>query len=155
MRLLCAEAVRQTEACCLMVACALPHSYQCGVYPGNYSRFTSDWTQVYQTAYMPTIAPLPWFSVFGAHTLPERRCGRIWYDACETRMSVHAMHCSTPLLARPRLHGLVAALTAPPCGAQGTTTSSSMVRIALARPPPRCLWSLLHCMPCAHRPVLA
>ncbi len=67
-------------------------SYQCGVYPGNYSRFTSDWTQVYQTTYTPTIAPLPWFSVFGAHTLPARRCGSVWYDVCDTHVNeCHAL----------------------------------------------------------------
>jgi hypothetical protein len=47
-------------------------SYQCGIYPGDYSRFTSDWIQVYQTPYTPTIAPLPWFSVFGAPPAPQR-----------------------------------------------------------------------------------
>ena len=40
-------------------------SYQCGIYPNDYSRFSSDWSQIYQTPYTPTIAPLPWFSVFG------------------------------------------------------------------------------------------
>ena len=128
-------------------------SYQCGIYPGNYSRFTSDWTQVYQTAYTPTIAPLPWFSVFGAHTLPERRCGSVWYDACSTLMSMHAMHCSIQLLARPRLHGLVAALTARPA-ARREPRHRHQWCASPPHAPLRCLWSLRF-MPCAHRPVLA
>lgn len=39
---------------------------QCGVYPNDYTRFQTDWIRVYQTSYTPTIAPLPWFNVFGA-----------------------------------------------------------------------------------------
>ena len=40
--------------------------YECGVQPNDYSRFQSDWIQVYQTAFTPTIRSLPWFNVFGA-----------------------------------------------------------------------------------------
>ncbi|KAK9830874.1 hypothetical protein WJX81_000716 [Elliptochloris bilobata] len=43
--------------------------YECGVYPNDYSRFQSDWINVYQTPFTPTIAPLPWFNVIGNHDI--------------------------------------------------------------------------------------
>lgn len=49
--------------------------YECGVQPNDYSRFQSDWIQVYQTPFTPTIRSLPWFNVFGAPTFPLRCCG--------------------------------------------------------------------------------
>ena len=48
--------------------------YECGVQPNDYSRFQSDWIQVYQTPYTPTIKNLPWFNVFGAPTVPLSCC---------------------------------------------------------------------------------
>ena len=120
-RLLCADAVRQTEACCLTVACALPRSYQCGVYPGNYSRFTSDWTQVYQTAYTPTIAPLPWFSVFGAHTLQEDRAVRGWESFVSRQLW-------DPHVTAPAVHG--AAARAPTAAWAGCSADDVTLRRA-------------------------
>ena len=166
-RLLCADAVRQTEACCLTVACALPRSYQCGVYPGNYSRFTSDWTQVYQTAYTPTIAPLPWFSVFGAHTLQEDQAVRGWesfvsrqlWDPYDTAPAVHGAAARAPTAAwagcsaddvtlrRAGNHDIVI---------NGAAPARAAHRPAIRPPPPpRCSLSLLRCMLRAHRPVSA
>ena len=70
-------ALLMDQVCKLIGGCSFvlntgDNFYECGVQPNDYSRFQSDWIQVYQTPYTPTIRNLPWFNVFGAPTLASR-----------------------------------------------------------------------------------
>lgn len=73
-------ALLMDQVCKLVGGCSFvlntgDNFYECGVQPNDYSRFQSDWIQVYQTPYTPTIRYLPWFNVFGAPALPLFSCG--------------------------------------------------------------------------------
>ena len=94
--------------------------YECGVQPNDYSRFQSDWIQVYQTPYTPTIRYLPWFNVFGAPALLIRCC------CAQVLQGLHAVQlCQRmALLVTQFLQGSDVMLY----GLQVTTTWSSTVR---------------------------